>query len=476
MTGAIVSLSQSGTVEGSRRFARYENAVATEMPFIKKLPSHWRVEKLKHVASVRFSSVDKKSEDGETPVRLCNYTDVYNRDIIIDDPDFMQATASKAEIDRFTLMRGDVLITKDSETWNDIAVPAFVSADMPGVLCGYHLALIRPYQDEINGAFLSRAFAADGIRQQFHIAANGITRYGLPNRAIAGALFPIPPLDEQLAIATFLDRETGKIDELISRKLTFIDRLEEKRAAIISHATIRGLDPDVQLQSVKCEWLKHLPSHWRFVPLKLAARRGYKTFTDGDWIESPFITNAGVRLIQTGNIGIGAYREQGYRYVSEGTFFDLRCSEVFPGDILICRLDGPVGRACVVPKLAERMITSVDNTILRTSHENDARYLVYLLSSPEWLGWISSLCRVGGGFRLRVSRTMLGNFRVPLPPLDEQVRIANSLDCQTARIDRLIASVGKGVDQLRTYRSALISSAVTGKLDIRIWSEDAQCP
>lgn len=164
--------------------------------FVKRLPSHWRVEKLKHVAHVRFSSVDKKSEEGETSVRLCNHTDVYHREIIVDDPDFMQATASDVEIKRFTLKKGDVLITKDSETWNDIAVPAYVSEDLPGVLCGYHLAHIHPDPVELDGAFLSRAFAADGIRQPFHIAAHGITRYGLPNRAIAGALFPIPPLDE----------------------------------------------------------------------------------------------------------------------------------------------------------------------------------------------------------------------------------------------------------------------------------------
>ena len=128
------------------------------MPFVRPLPSHWRVERLKHVAVVRFSSVDKKVEEGETPVRLCNYTDVYNRDTIIDDPEFMQASASAAEIARHTLKKDDVLITKDSEAWNDIAVPAHVTVDMPGVLCGYHLAHIRPNPAELDAHFLVGLF------------------------------------------------------------------------------------------------------------------------------------------------------------------------------------------------------------------------------------------------------------------------------------------------------------------------------
>jgi hypothetical protein len=163
-----------------RKWPCYPAYKPSEMAWVRRLPEHWRVFRLKNVASVRFSTVDKKTEEGETPVRLCNYTDVYNNDRIVDDPEFMQATATADEIARFTLKKGDVLITKDSEEWNDIAVPAYVTADMPGVLCGYHLAHIRPYATSLDGAYLSRAFTADGVRQQFHVGANGITRYGLP--------------------------------------------------------------------------------------------------------------------------------------------------------------------------------------------------------------------------------------------------------------------------------------------------------
>ena len=248
-----------------RKWPRYSAYKPSGMVWLRHLPEHWRVFRLKNVASVRFSSVDKKSEDGETPVRLCNYTDVYKNDLIVDDPEFMQATASADEIARFTLKNGDVLITKDSEEWNDIAVPAYVTADMPGVLCGYHLAHIRPCPTRLDGAYLSRAFTADGIRQQFHVAANGITRYGLPNRAIAGALFPVPPLDEQRGIAAFLDQETVRIDELIAKKNSMLQCIDEKWAAYLTQMVTRGINTRSRLRPTGVSWFDQLPDTWKFL-------------------------------------------------------------------------------------------------------------------------------------------------------------------------------------------------------------------
>src|SRR5688500_15184435 len=114
------------------------------------IPAGWRVARVKHVASVRFSSVDKHTVEGEREVRLCNYVDVYKNERITSDLQFMAATASDDEIRRFRVQSGDVLITKDSESWNDIAVPAVVVEDLD-VVCGYHLALLRPDPDLLDG-------------------------------------------------------------------------------------------------------------------------------------------------------------------------------------------------------------------------------------------------------------------------------------------------------------------------------------
>lgn len=160
-----------------RRFKPYPAYKDSGVDWLGPIPAHWEMKRLKTIATVDLSNVDKNSVEGEEPVRLCNYVDVYHNERISPAPNFMAATASEAQTRRFGLRSGDVLITKDSESWTDIAVPALVTEDMPGVLCGYHLALIRPQR--CHGAFLARAFAAAGSREQFRVAANGITRFGL---------------------------------------------------------------------------------------------------------------------------------------------------------------------------------------------------------------------------------------------------------------------------------------------------------
>ncbi len=207
-----------------------------------EIPVHWEVRKLKYIASVQFSNVDKNTIEGEEPVRLCNYVDVYNNDFITNDFEFMQATATRAEIGKFTVKHGDVIITKDSESWTDIAVPAYVADQLEGVLCGYHLSQIRANGRMLDGKYLFRAFASKAINYQFQVASTGITRYGLGNYWLENGLFVLPPLSEQRAIAAFLDRETGRIDMLINKIQISIDTLREFRTALISAAVTGKID------------------------------------------------------------------------------------------------------------------------------------------------------------------------------------------------------------------------------------------
>jgi len=207
-----------------------------------EVPEGWNVRKLKHIASVKFSNVDKKTEEGEHPVYLCNYVDVYYNDYITSNLDLMKATASVAEIQKFTLGGGDILITKDSESWDDIAIPAYVSSDINNVLCGYHLAQIRPNISLSDGEYLFRSFYARGINDQFRVAATGVTRYGLGKYWLDNSLFLVPPLSEQRAIAAFLDRETGRIDTLTTKVHESISKLREYRTALISAAVTGKID------------------------------------------------------------------------------------------------------------------------------------------------------------------------------------------------------------------------------------------
>ena len=228
---------------------------------------------------------------------------------------------------------------------------------------------------------------------------------------------------------------------------------------------IADLKPYLAMKESSVPWLGEMPEHWDTSKIKGLARPGYKTFVDGDWIESPYITTDGIRLIQTGNIGTGEYREKGFRYISEETFTNFCCTEIKPGDILICRLGEPVSRACLAPQLGKRMITSVDVCILKARENIHAKFLVYSMSSLPYLDWVGSLVR--GSTRDRVSRSMLGSFLLPLPPLPEQAAIVRYLDHADRRIRRYIRAKQKLIALLEEQRQAVVHEAVTGQIDVR---------
>ena len=206
-----------------------------------------------------------------------------------------------------------------------------------------------------------------------------------------------------------------------------------------------------------------IPAHWEVVRISRIARDGKNSFIDGDWIEVPYITDNGVRLIQTGNVGVGRYREQGFRYINPVSFDELNCTEVYPGDILICRLADPVGRACLAPQLGVRMITSVDVCILKPTERFSAKCVVYLLSSKGYLDFVKSIAR--GSTRSRISRSMLGAIKIPSPPLAEQRAIARYLDHVDLRIQRYIEAKEQLIALLQEARQAIIQRAVTRGLE-----------
>jgi type I restriction enzyme S subunit len=277
----------------------------------------------------------------------------------------------------------------------------------------------------------------------------------------------LPPRQEQDAIVAFLEAREAEIQKFIGNQQRQIELLREHKAVIINQIVTRGLKRNGALKASGLPWADRIPENWSVCAVKHTARHGTNTFTDGDWIELPFITKVGVRLIQTGNVGIGFYKEQGFRYISEETLKQFCCTEIQPGDVLICRLDGPVGRACLTPELPTRMITSVDNTILKVHSQIDPRYIVFLMSSKGWLNWIEGFCRSGGSFRYRISRSMLGQMRIPLPPPSEQRAIADQLNREMADVQCVEANLESVIEKMEEYSTALISAAVTGKIDVR---------
>lgn len=177
------------------------------------------------------------------------------------------------------------------------------------------------------------------------------------------------------------------------------------------------------------------------------------TFTDGDWIEAKDQSDNGIRLIQTGNVGVNEFIDKAdkSKWITEDTFNRLNCSEVYPGDILISRLPEPAGRACIVPNFEKRMITAVDCTIVRTSDECNKKYLVQYLSSESYFKSVNNF--LAGGTRQRISRSNLANFIVPLPSKPEQKKIGAVLD----RLDNLITLHQRKLEKMKALKSAYLS-------------------
>ena len=238
---AVIHQAITGKID-ARTGKPYPAYQPSGVEWIGDVPEHWEVRRLRNVVDMRVSNVDKHVKDGEDPVRLCNYVEVYNNDYIDKQMDFMQATATSEEIQRFRLERDDVLITKDSETWDDIGVPALITEPACDLVSGYHLAVLRPRPDKLLGAYLLRALQSKGLAYQFHVEAKGVTRYGLSHAGIKSVWLPLPPLSEQTAIVHNLDAVSTNIETALARMRRQIELFQEYRTCLISDVVTGKLD------------------------------------------------------------------------------------------------------------------------------------------------------------------------------------------------------------------------------------------
>lgn len=275
----------------------------------------------------------------------------------------------------------------------------------------------------------------------------------------------IPPIEEQEAIVEYLDAKCGSIDAVIATQERRIALLSELKQSIITEAVTRGINPNAPLKDSGIEWIGKIPEHWEIMPLKYTANKNGCCFIDGDWIESTDIVEEGIRYITTGNIGVLEYKEQGNGYITEDTFKSLACTEVFPGDILISRLNEPIGRSCIMPDLGCKVVTSVDNVIYRPNTESfDKRFLVYYLNNNQFTEHANLLAR--GATMHRMSRTMLGHQFIIAPPIGEQIVISNMLDKKCSCIDSAIGKAKREIELLREFKQSVITEAVTGKIKV----------
>jgi type I restriction enzyme S subunit len=436
----------------------------SRVPWLGEVPEHWGVHRLRNLAEMRVSNVDKHTKDNEQPVRLCNYVDVYKNDYIRPNMNLMRATATREEIERFRLSEGDVLITKDSEAWNDIGVPALVRESADDLISGYHLALLRPFRERIAGEFLFRSLQSTGVQYQFHVDANGVTRYGLSHAAIKSVWLPEPSLPEQAAIVRFLDHADRRIRRYIRAKQKLIKLLEEQKQAIIHRAATRGLDPGVRLKPSGVEWLGDVPEHWEVRTLGQIAS-SFRTGPFGSILHQSEYVEGGTPVINPTHMREGRIAADRRCSVPPAVAKRLHNYVLEENDVVFSRR-GELGRCALVRESEAGWICGTGSLRVRIKYADlEPEYLIQVLQM-RWVGEYLSLFSVGATMD-SLNTGILKGVVVPLPPVGEQRKILEMTAKMGAALFRTADGARREIDLLREYRIRLIADVVTGKLDVR---------
>lgn len=413
-------------------------------PWLGAVPSHWRVSRFGYEASVNGGQVDPRDEPWASMVLVApNHIESGTGRIL------GRETASEqgAESGKYVARVGQILYSKIRPALNKVAIAVedcLCSADMYAM--SFRVPVVQRYALYY---MLARPFHTFATVTSMRVKMPKINR-----EEIAAAPWLVPPSDEQQAIADYLDRETARIDTLIEEQQHLIGLLRERRAAVITHAATRGLDGAPLVDSHN-PYLGDVPAHWtvsRF-SREIDVNGGQVDPREEPWAEMVLVAP---NHIQSGTgriIGRESAREQGAdsgKYVADA------------GQILYSKIRPALSKVVVA---VEDCLTSADMYAMSSRHDDDHRYLMYFMLAQPFHAFVTlASLRVK---MPKINRDELGEAPLLRPPVDEQRRIAAYLDEQTVKIDLLIAETEQFVELARERRSALITAAVTGQIDVR---------
>jgi len=328
-------------------------------------------------------------------------------------------------------------------------------------------ALILKTEPALVPPFLKYQLLSD----KFIDAVSGAT-YGakMPRanwEAIGSLPILLPSLDEQQQIAAFLDWKTGQIDALIAKKQALIEKLKEKRLAVITQAVTQGLDPATPLRDSGIPWLGQVPAHWEVKKLsRVTASRCDGPFGSG--LKSEHYSDDGVRVIRLQNITFAEFDDEDKAFIDTDYYSGLGDHDVFPGDLLVAGLgdkNNPVGRACCAPDNLGPAMVKADCFRYRLEGEKaNSQFMAYQMSvtATALSGALAS-----GVTRPRMNLSLTSDRILAFPPVDEQIEIANYLNAESRNNQRMVEKVDSAIARLTEYRTALITAATTGKIDVR---------
>jgi len=401
------------------KFKLYPEYKDSGIDWLGKVPEHWKIGRLKHLATIRNGRDHAlvEAECGPYPV-------------IGSGGQFSRATS-------YLYDGVSVLFGRKG------------TVDKPLYVKGRFWTVDTMFYSEINHSIADDKYLFYcALTIPFDYYATNTALPSMTQRELSNHAMNIPPKKEQAQVALFLDHETARMDELIAEQKRLIELLKEKRQTVISHAVTKGLDPNAPMKDSGIEWLGEVPEHWDIKKQKRLVRLVTRKIKTGQFYVA----------LENIESWTGCFIEAENIYEGEGVSFDK-------GDILFGKLRPYLAKAW----LADRAGIAVgDFFIIRTDlNEIDPEYLQKYLLTPSCLDFLNSTTI--GAKMPRISWNVFSVLRVPVPPLGEQEAIVSILNAEITKIDSLIKEAEKTIDLMKERRSALISAAVTGKIDVRDW-------
>ena len=427
-------------------FPRHRKYKDSGVEWLGDVPEHWDTVRLKNL----LSEVDDRVETRE--VELLGISKSLG---VVPRSELEQGASESDNYGKYKIARAGQLVMNKMQAWNGVfglsPVTGMVSPDY---------AVFR-FLREGMAYYLCTLFKTELMSGVFFTKCRGMGTAFL--RLNTGDFFdikiPVPPPSELHTIAAFLDREAAKIDELVGEQQRLIELLKEKRQAVISHAVTKGLNPHAPMKRSGIEWLGEVPEHWEFGTLKR-----FWDVVDCKHVTVPFLEEgfpvASVMEVRGFDLDLSHVlrtSEEFYKLLIGGDRQPLR------GDIIYCRNTANTGTSAYV--WTDEPIAIGQDVVLIKSRRQNGRYLNYILHGDFMAGQLDTLM-VGSTFK-RINVADIRMLMVVCPPRAEQDEIVRFIDSKTPKFDTLIVEAQRGIDLLRERRTALISAAVTGKIDVR---------
>lgn len=435
-------------------FSPYKNYNASGFEWLGEIPSHWDVRRLKRILSEPLTYGANEASDDDTPhnPRYVRITDIGKNGELREDT-FRSLPATIAE--PYLLHDGDILLARSGATVGK----SFIYRTSWGVCCyaGY-LIRARVEKDAMLADYLYACCQSTFYWQ--YIASEQIqaTIQNVSAERYGEFVLPCPPTQEQYAICAFLDREAAKIDALVEEQQRLIELLKEKRQAVISHAVTKGLDPNAAIKDSGVEWLGEVPEHWSINKLI----RLTTTIGDGLHGTPQYVDQSEYHFINGNNLVDGVISiDDSTRCIDQ----EVARTQAVPlnDQTILMSINGTIGNLALY--MGETVMLGKSAAYLNCTDEIDRSFLYYFLQSTA----------AKTHFRLELTGTTISNLSlatlrnapIALPPLDEQRAIAGWIQDASLQLNAMIGEAEKSISLLKERRSALISAAVTGKVDVR---------